>query len=396
MTSNCYVDFKISGVIKIKGKYGFRIYLKLTDGSKTTKQHSGFETKKTASEARDKAVAELYTHTYVLNKKLTVSEYLDDWLENEIKKAKRSATYSTYHYCIKNHIAPYIGKIKICELSRLHINYLYEKVSEKSYSNAKMVRNILKTSLKHANDRQQISSNPTEGICLPKQSHNDNKPQKTLTAEQVGILIENAKGTKIYLFVLFAALMGLRRGEILGLKYSDIDFENHTIHITRQLGKDVNKSAPVKNVTKQEIPLKTNSSDRIIAMPDVVYEAVIKERTLYEKHRNRRKKTFVDADYICCSTYGRPRSPAFVYQPFKELLKKCSLPDIRFHDLRHTCATILFENGVDMQVISDTLGHSKPSMSFDVYGDKTRMQIVRMSWINGLNEYVGKVLYKTL
>lgn len=72
------------------------------------------------------------------------------------------------------------------------------------------------------------------------------------------------------------------------------------------------------------------------------------------------------------------------------------MPDIRFHDLRHTCATILFENGVDMQVISDTLGHSKPSMSFDVYGDKTRMQIVRTSWINGLNEYAGKVLQKTL
>lgn len=64
--------------------------------------------------------------------------------------------------------------------------------------------------------------------------------------------------------------MGLRRGEILGLKYSDVDFGNHTIHITRQLGKDVNKSAPVKNVTKQEIPLKTDSSDRIIAMPDLV------------------------------------------------------------------------------------------------------------------------------
>ena len=66
---------------------------------------------------------------------------------------------------------------------------------------------------------------------MPKRSHNDNKPQKTLTAEQVGILIENAKGTKIYLFVLFAALMGLRRGEILGLKYSDIDFENHNEYL---------------------------------------------------------------------------------------------------------------------------------------------------------------------
>ena len=170
--------------------------------------------------------------------------------------------------------------------------------------------------------------------------------------------------------VLFATLMGLRRGEINGLKYSDIDFVRQKLHVTRQLGRAANSDdvefAP-KTKTKQEIKLKTESSERTLDIPDFLFEEILKERKQYEKNRNRRKKEFQDLDYICCSTYGRPRSMQYNQAPFKKLLKENNLPDIRWHDLRHSYATLLLKNDFNLKAISKMLGHSKEIVTADNY-----------------------------
>ena len=199
------------------------------------------------------------------------------------------------------------------------------------------------------------------------------KSEQTLTAEQLKVLIEKSHGTKIYLYILFAGLMGLRKSEILGLKYSDIDYSRQTIHVQRQLGTDLSKDQdqlPPKTKTKQEIHLKTKSSDRVLDMPDLVFNAVMEQRKRYEANRRRRPNDFQDLDYICCSSYGRPQSAAYVFQEFKRLLKESGLPDIRFHDLRHTYATLLMKDDIDVKAISNSLGHAKTLITVDVYGDK--------------------------
>lgn len=130
--------------------------------------------------------------------------------------------------------------------------------------------------------------------------------------------------------------MGLRRGEINGLKYSDVDYIHRKFYVQRQLGKKPNtekEDVPPKMLTKQEIKLKTKSSYRELDIPDIVFEAILEQRKIYEKNRRRRKKEFRDLDCICCSSYGNPRSKSFHCSYYKKILAEQGLPDIRFHDL---------------------------------------------------------------
>jgi integrase len=185
--------------------------------------------------------------------------------------------------------------------------------------------------------------------------------QKTLTLEQVFLLLEKSKDTPIHMQVLFNVLMGLRRGEINGVKYSDVDYVNRTLKVSRQLGVAYNTKkddlAP-KTFTKQEIGLKTESSYREIPIPDYVFEAILQEREIYEKHKSRRKNEFQDMGYICCSTYGRPRSKSFHWKYYKKLLEENGLPDIRWHDLRSTFCTMLLKNDFNPKAVAKLMSQN--------------------------------------
>lgn len=206
--------------------------------------------------------------------------------------------------------------------------------------------------------------------------------KRTLTEDQLKLLITKSEDSKIYLFVLFAGLMGLRRGEILGLKYTDINYVERTIHIQRQLGRDYDEkyeTVRVKRKAKshQELDVKTKSSNRILEIPDILFEAIIDERSRYEKNRSRRindrLNPFQDDEYIICSTYGKPRGPSYVFTHFKKLLEENNLSDIRFHDLRSTYTTILIKNEFSPKAVSKLLGHSSEIITLDIYTDKNNV-----------------------
>ena len=119
----------------------------------------------------------------------------------------------------------------------------------------------------------------------------------------------------------------------------------------------------------QDIKSKTPAGVRELPIPDYVFEAILEERKTYEKNRRRRPKEFRDWNYICCSTYGNPRSKGFHQKYYKDLLKSLDLPDIHFHQLRNTYATILLKNSFNSKGVSHLLGHAKEIISVDVYGD---------------------------
>ena len=196
--------------------------------------------------------------------------------------------------------------------------------------------------------------------------------QKTLNMEQILILLKASKNTPIHMQVLFNVLMGLRRREINGVKYSDVDYINRTLRVERQLGRKLNTKkedfAP-KTFTKQEVRLKTPSSYRNIPIPDYVFEAILEQRKIYERNRSRRAMVFEDSDYICCSATGRPRSKDFHWTHYKKLLKENDLPDIRWHDLRSTFCTLLLKNDFNPKAVSKPIGHAKEIITMDVYGD---------------------------
>lgn len=245
-------------------------------------------------------------------------------------------SYDAYANVIHKHICPIIGNISMTKLNMGHIQKLYQQKAEEAQSQVRQVKTIMNTSMKFALAKKVIASNPAAGVDLPKCIKRNPyrvrniDSQKTLTAEQIIQLIEASKETPIYLQVLLNVLMGLRRSEINGVKYSDINYVERTLTVQRQLGRIPNtkpEDFAAKTFTKQEIKVKTPSSNRVLPIPDYVFEAILEERKQYEKNRRRRTREFQDMDYICCSTYGRPRSKDFHYHYYKKLLKENGLPE---------------------------------------------------------------------
>lgn len=119
--------------------------------------------------------------------------------------------------------------------------------------------------------------------------------------------------------------------------------------------------------------LKTPSSRRELPIPDYVFEAILEERKRYEENRSRRRPQFLDAGYICCSSYGKPRSKDFHWPHYKKLLKDAGLPDIRWHDLRSTYCTLLLKQDFNPKAVSELMGHAKELITMDVYGDNANI-----------------------
>lgn len=381
-----YVAWRVAQVIPVRDGFGYRVFLKYQDGSEKPQQKSGFKTEKEANNAREKTIGELYNGTYSVYSKVKVAEFMNFWLEEDIKK--RTDSHETYYnYCgvVKNHIIPALGKKKMADVNRGDIQKLFNTKASYSRSVAEQVKTILNVSFGYAVTKKVISNNPVVGVNLPKAERSQRKSgfrtrnidtKKTLTLEQIQLLIEKSKDTPIHMQVLFNVLMGLRRSEINGLKYSDVDYINRTLKVERQLGRvhNANKEefAP-KTLTKQEVGLKTESSYRELPIPDIVFEAILEERQKYEKNLKRRindKTTpFFDRDYICCSTYGRPRSKGFHWKYYKQLLAENGLPDLRWHDLRSTYCTLLLKESFSPKAVSKLMGHAKEIITMDVYAD---------------------------
>lgn len=378
-----FVDFKVHNVREIsEDEFGFDVELIFFDGSSTFQKKCGFSSADEAQAERDKTVGQLYSGQYVAYEDITVEAFMTHWLEEVKRKNLTADSYDAYSNIIYNHIVPFFKDEHVSNIKMTHVQQLYNVKTEFSHSIARLVKTVMNTAMKYAKDNNFISYNPTVGVSLPKniekKGYRTRKIDvaKTLTLEQIQLLIEKSKETPIHMQILFAVLMGLRRGEINGLKYSDVDYINRTLTVKRQLGVLPNSDKndfQAKTYTKQEIRLKTDSSYRTLPIPDYVFEAILQERKKYEKNRNRRKRQFNDLDYICCSSYGRPRSKSYHHKHYKKLLQENGLPDIRWHDLRSTFCTLLIKNNYSPKAVSKLMGHAKEIITLDIYGDNAQL-----------------------
>lgn len=374
-----YVEWEVSNVMPIKEKIGYRVFLKYMDGTVRPQQKAGFQTEKEANASRDKTIGELYAGTYVVYANVRVKDFMEFWMEEDIRnRVGSSETYDTFGSVVRLHIVPKLGSKKMVDITRGDIQKLYNEKTEYSISIARLVKTVMNVSMRYAVEKKIIPVSPAEGVNLPKKV--EKKPyhtrnidtQKTLTMAQIQILLEASKDTAIHMQVLFNVLMGLRRREINGVKYSDVDYINRTLRVQRQLGTKLGtkkEDFPPEAYRKQEVRLKTPSSYRTLPIPDYVFEAILEQRKIYERNRSRRPNSFQDFGYICCSSYGRPRSKEFHWAHYKKLLKENGLPDIRWHDLRSTFCTLLLKNNFNPKAVSKLMGHAKELITMDVYGD---------------------------
>lgn len=293
----------------------------------------------------------------------TVGQWMDIWFENCAKIKVRPSSHQTYHGYIDHHIKPYIGDIPLGRLTTLDLQRLYKKLlsdgrverieSKKQPKglSPKTIRNInqvISSALIFAKEQKLIISNPADGCSLPKLEHRE---MKTLTAEQLQSFLREAKESGVYEMYYIELATRLRRGELLGLKWEDIDLEQEVIHVRRQVARIGGEIV--------EAPLKTKNSYRTVSIGADAVGILIQQK---EKSHS---------EYVFSSPTGGPISPDSVLHMLHRVLKRAGLPKVRFHDLRHTFATLALQNGVDVKTVSGMLGHYSAGFTLDTYAHVT-------------------------
>ena len=294
----------------------------------------------------------------------TVGKWLDLWYESYAKVKMRPSSYLTYRGYIDNHIKPYIGNISLSKLTTLDLQTLYKKLltegrverieakKQPKGLSAKTVRNIhqiISSALKLAVEQRLIARNPADGCALPKA---ERKEMQTLPVEQLTSFLREAKDSGVFALYYIDLTTGLRRGELLGLKWSDIDLEKGDLRVQRQIGRIDGKII--------EMPLKTKNAYRTLPLSaDAI--SVLKMQ----------KCKVGNSEWVFPSPSGGPMSPDSVLHMLQRVLKRAGLPRIRFHDLRHTFATLALQNGVDIKTVSGMLGHFSAGFTLDTYAHVT-------------------------
>ena len=322
---------------------------------------------RTQAEARAKLKAAIETAKAVdpvKSKKYTVGQWMDEWFENYAKVKVRPSSHQTYRGYIDNHIKPNIGKLPLEKLTSLELQKLYKKLLTKGQVDRleskgqpkglspKTVRNIhqiLASAMKLAREQKLIASDPTEGCALPKLEHRE---MKTLPVEQLTSFLREAKESGVFELYYVELATGLRRGELLGLKWEDIDLEHGELWVKRQVARI--------NGEVVEAPLKTKNAYRTLPLSEDTIQ-LLKEQ----------KKKVGSSPWVFPSPTGGPISPDSVVNMLHRVLKRAGLSRIRFHDLRHTFATLALQNGVDIKTVSGMLGHYSAGFTLDTYAHVT-------------------------
>ena len=286
-----------------------------------------------------------------------VVDYLEDWLIVHATSV-RPKTSDQYKQIIKQHIIPDLGLIKMKDLQPKQIQALYGKKLEHGISSrtVQLIHAVLRRALNQAVNMGMIGRNPALAITRPKVRR---KEMKTLSDNQVRTLLSVAQGDRFEAVFWLAVTTGLRLGELMGLKWSDLDWVHRRLHIQRQLQRQrtgLEFSEP-----------KTAAGRRVIVLGEATVEKLRKHLDLQLAERQAAAKYWKENDMMFPSSRGTPMDPSNLYHNFKSLLKKANLPDIRFHDLRHTAATLMLQQGTHPKIVQERLGHSNISMTLDTY-----------------------------
>ena len=293
------------------------------------------------------------------------ADYIEQWLD-VAKPTIAVATYASYCSMVKRVIAPYFRErgITLQGLTPKDIQDFYlEKLKTVSASSVIHYHANIHRALKHAVKLDLIPTNPADKVDRPKK---DRFIGSFYDADEVNKLFEVSKGTKLEFPILFGAFYGLRRSEALGLKWDAIDFENDSITI-RHTVTSVTLDGKVQVVASDTT--KTKSSLRTLPLVPFVKERLLVLKKEQENNRRLCGRSYHKqyAGYVCINEMGDLIKPHYVTEQFPKLLDANGLRRIRFHDLRHSCASLMLANGVPMKQIQDWLGHSDFSTTANIY-----------------------------
>ena len=291
---------------------------------------------------------------------MTLSQWLDKWLEEYIKGTIRESTLEGYRRDIMNHVIPYLGEKQLRKITGADLRSLYQTLLERgrmkggnheaglSPTTVHSIHNIIHHALRTATENGLLPANPADGVTPPKIVRGT---KSIFNQEQLDTFKAAVKQDWIWRdFFLTELTIGLRRGELCGLKWSDFDEEAGTLNICRTI--HARKGGGV-----EEGITKTYAGTRTILLPSSTAQLL----------RERKKSALTEWIFPNPLCPEQPVSPGSAYRRLKGILEEAGLPDLRFHDLRHTFATHALASGVDAKTLSGILGHTKASFTLDTY-----------------------------
>lgn len=314
------------------------------------------KTRREAQTALRRLMAEADQGLLPAPERVTLRTYLERWLEDVVKTGVRQRTYDSYRELTRLYVLPKLGDVRLSRLQPAHLQQLYGELLGRGLApkTVKNVHSALHRALAQAVQWGLVPRNVAAVARAPKVE----RPEiAVLGPAEVSRLLEVASGTRWEALLTVAIATGMRQGELLGLRWADLDLDAGLLHVRRQLGRDKTYAAP-----------KTGHGRRRVDLPDLAIRALRDYRVRQDQERHLLGPAYEEADLVFCTHRGRPLGHRNVSRAFKVLLRHASVPDVPFHALRHTAASLLFLRNVHPKVVQERLGHSQISITLDIYG----------------------------
>jgi len=329
---------------------------------------SGFATQKECQAVMNKLLVAVEQRNYTAPTKAPVREYLTkEWLP-AVKATIRPSTYGSYVQHVDCHIVPHIGTVKLQKLSGSQVNALYAKLAESGRKDGKKglspmtihhVHSCLHKACKDAVRWGHLPKNPLDAADPPRKKGDGSREMRTWTKEQLRAFLEALASERLSALWHTIAMTGMRRGEAIGLRWSDVDLENARLSVRRAL-------IPINREVVVSEP-KTAKGRRVIALDPGTVEVLKGQAARQLDAQDAGDEAWVETGLVFTQQNGEALDPESVSRFFRQAVKQSMLPPIRLHDLRHTHATLALQAGIHPKVVSERLGHATISITLDTY-----------------------------
>jgi integrase len=325
-------------------------------------KEGGFATERQAQQRLTEILSDLDDGTFVTPSKRTVETTVKQWLASLPSTGRKATTVDGYRSKLEGYLVPELGAVLLQDLSPLDLDQLYRTLLDRPVSRQTVLstHRVIHTMLADAVRKGLVVRNVAELASAPRASSARGPEMKTWTPDELRVFLERTEDETHGRLYRVAAMTGVRRSELVGLRWADVDLDAGAIRIRQRLVR-------VKGKTDVDTP-KTKRSERTIDL-DPMTVATLKAH----RHEQRELRLLVgpgwtDHDLVFCGPDGTPANPDAIGKAFARAVKRHGLPTIRFHDLRHTHATHLLVAGVNIKVVSERLGHASVSFTLDTYG----------------------------
>ncbi|MBG0854332.1 site-specific integrase [Streptomyces spinoverrucosus] len=337
------------------GRFEARVYVPQPDGTRKRKTVYG-ATWEECDEKRQELVRRDRQGIPTPSRSAKLSEWLPYWLEEYIRPHRKRTTYIKYEMHVRRYLVPLLGSRRLESLTTANVRRMISEVTRQaSAATAKESHRVLRTALTAACREELISRNVVQLVPAPRVEPRELRPW---TLDETLTFLEAARTDPLYTAFVLAVALGLRRGEILGLQWKDVDLDQRVLTVRTTL-----------NRGGKELYLDTtkNRRARVIPIPQMCVAPLRWQRLRQADRRVAVGAKWHDSDHVFTTRSGRPIEPRNLYRSFLRISASAGLPQVRLHDTRHGCASLLFAAGVAPRTVMEILGHSQIAVTMNVY-----------------------------